>query len=71
VNDRGTGKLPILAVDLAQHGDHQQQIAEFFLHFKRIIGVDGGQDLIGFLHQIRPQRLGGLLLIPWAAFRRP
>src|SRR5439155_1577651 len=56
--------------ELAVHRDLEQEVAELLHHLGLLAGVDGLEQLVGLLEQVRPERLVRLLPVPRAAIRR-
>ena len=74
--DIGQGEGAVFASELGVDEDLEQQVAEFFFEVdigrqqfvvrRGLNSVDGLQDFVGFLQQVRPQRAVGLFTIPRA-----
>ncbi len=58
-----------LAGHLRVHDDVQEQVAEFLAQVGVVVGVDGGEHLVGFLDERGAQAGVGLLAVPGAAVR--
>ena len=68
-NDVSNGKGASLARHLGVKDDLQQQIAEFLAKIIVRSGVDGFEDLVGFLDHILLEGSVGLLRVPRASAR--
>jgi hypothetical protein len=55
--------------DLGVKNDLQQKIAEFLAQIGIVARVDGGDDLVRFLEDIRAERPMRLFAIPWTSAR--